>query len=68
LSSLFLKVLNGNDKEVDSKVVDGKAAHSKNIGSGKAGNKKVGRFLVDFILFLLLLSTKSYKKHFSIYF
>jgi len=55
-------------KEVDSKVVDSKVVYSKDVSSGKAGSKKVGRFSADFILSLLLLFTKSYKKRFSIYF
>jgi len=46
--------------------VDGKVAYSKDVGSEKADSKKVNGFPVDFTLFLLLLSTKSYKKHFSI--
>jgi len=53
---------------VDIKVVDGKIVYSKDVGSRKANSKKVGGFLVDFALFLLLLSTKSYKKRFSVYF
>jgi len=68
LLSLFLKVLNGNNKEVNSKVVDGKVAYSKDVGNGKASSKKVGGFLADFTLFLLLLSIKSYKERFSVYF
>ena len=68
LLSLFLKVLNSGSREVDSKVVDSKAVYSKNVGNGKAGSEKVGEFLADFTLFLLLLSTKFYKKHFGIYF
>jgi len=48
--------------------VDGKVVYSKNIGSRKASSKKVGGVSVDFALFLLLLSTKFYKKRFSIYF
>ena len=67
LLSLFLKVLGGSSREVDSKVVDGKVAYSKDIGSGKASSKKVSGFLVDFALSLLLLSTKPYKEYFSIY-
>jgi len=53
---------------VDSKVVDGKVVYSKNVGSRKVGSEKVSRFLADFILFLLLLSTKFYKERFSVYF
>jgi len=49
---------------VDSKVADSKVAYSKDINSKKVSNKKVGKFLVNFTLFLLLLSTKSYKKYF----
>jgi len=53
---------------MDNKVVDGKVVYSKDIGSGKTGSKKVSGFLADFALFLLLLSTKFYKKRLSIYF
>ena len=48
--------------------MDSKVAHGKDIGSGKASSKKVSEFLADFTLFLLLLSTKSYKERLSIYF
>jgi len=48
--------------------VDGKVVYSKDVGNRKADSEKVGGFLADFILFLLLLSTKSYKERFSIYF
>ena len=68
LLSLFLKVLGGSSKEVNSKEADSKAAHSKNAGSRKADSKKVSGFLADFALSLLLLSTKSYKKCSGIYF
>ena len=68
LLSLFLEVLGGGNREADSKVVDSKVAYSKDIGSGKASNKKVSGFLADFALSLLLLSTKSYKERLSIYF
>ena len=68
LLSLFLKVLSSGNKEVDSKVVNNKVAYSKDIGSGKVSSKKVGRLSADFVLFLLLLFTKSYKERFSIYF
>jgi len=67
LSSLFSEALGGGSREADSKVADGKVAHSKDIGSGKVSSKKVSGFLADFALFLLLLSTKPYKEHFSIY-
>jgi len=53
---------------VNSKVVDSKVVYGKDVGSRKAGSKKVSRFLADFALFLLLLSTKFYKKRFSVYF
>ena len=53
---------------MDSKVVDGKVVYSKDIGNRKASSKKVSGFLADFALFLLLLSTKFYKKRFGIYF
>ena len=63
LLSLFLEVLGGGSREADSKV-----AYGKDIGSGKASSEKVSGFSVDFALFLLLLSTKSYKERLSIYF
>jgi hypothetical protein len=68
LLGLFLEVLGGSSREADGKVVDSKVAYSKDIGSGKASSKKVSRFLADFTLSLLLLSTKSYKERLSIYF
>jgi hypothetical protein len=67
LLSLFLEVLGGGSREANSKVVDSKVAHGKDIGSGKASSEKVSGFLADFALFLLLLSTKPYKERFSIY-
>jgi len=48
--------------------VDGKVAYSKDIGSKKVDSEKVGGFPADFVLSLLLLSTKSYKERFNIYF
>jgi hypothetical protein len=63
LLSLFLEVLGGSSGEADSKV-----AYGKDVGSRKASSKKVSGFLADFALSLLLLSTKSYKERFSIYF
>ena len=68
LLSLFLEVLGGSSREVDSKVVDSKVAYSKDIGSRKVSSEKVSGFLADFALSLLLLSTKSYKERLSIYF
>ena len=68
LSSLFLEVLGGSSREADSEEADGKVAHSKDIGSGKAISKKVRRFLADFALLIFWLSTKSYKECFSTYF
>jgi len=56
------------NREADGKVVDGKVAYSKDIGSGKVSSKKVSRFLADFALPLLSLSTKSYKERLGIYF
>ena len=48
-------------------MIDGKIVYSKDIGSGKAGSEKVDGLSADFTLFLLLLLfTKSYKKHFSV--
>ena len=66
--SLFLEALGGGNREADSKVADSKVAYGKDIGSGKASSEKVSGFLADFALFLLLLSTKSYKERLSIYF
>ena len=68
LLSLFLEVLGGSSREVDSKAVDSKLVYSKDIGSRKASSKKVSGFLADFALSLLLLSTKSYKECLGIYF
>jgi len=68
LLSLFLEVLSGGSRVVDSKVVDSKVVYGKNVGSEKVGSEKVGGFLADFALSLLLLSIKSYKERFSIYF
>ena len=73
LLSFFLKVLSSSSREVDSKEVDGeetngKVVYSKDVGNGKAGCEKVRGFLADFTLFIFLLSIKSYKKRFSIYF
>ena len=48
--------------------MDSKVAYSKDIGNRKISSEKVGGFLADFILFLLLSSTKSYKERFSINF
>ena len=66
--SLFLEVLGGGSGEVDNKIVNGKVAYGKNIGSGKVFSEKVSKFLVDFALFLLLLFTKFCKERLSIYF
>jgi len=68
LSSLFLKVLNSSNREVDNKVIDSKIVYSKDIGNRKAGSEKMSGFLADFALFLLLLFTKFCKERFSIYF
>jgi len=73
LLSLLLEALGGGSREADGKEADGKETYSKvvygkDISNGKAGSKKVYRFLVDFALFIFLLSTKSYKERFSIYF
>ena len=69
LLSLFLEALgSSSSREADSKVVDSKVAYIKDVGSGKASSKKVSGFLADVALFLLLLSTKSYKERLSIYF
>jgi len=68
-----LKALGGGSREVDGEEVDGeetdgKVVYSKDIGNGKVGSEKVYRFLADFALSIFLLSTKSYKERFSIYF
>ena len=73
LSSLFLEVLGGSNREadgeeVDSKVVDSKVAYGKDVGSGKAVSEKVHGFLADFALYIFWSSTKSYKECFGIYF
>ena len=68
LLSLFLEVLDSGGKEVDGEEVDGKVVYSKNVGSRRAGSGKVSRFLMDFALFLLFLSTKSCKERSGIYF
>ena len=47
--------------------MDSKVAYGKDICSRKASSKKVSRFSADFALSLLFLSTKLYKKRFSIY-
>jgi len=53
---------------VDSKVVDGKVAYGKDIGSRKVSSEKVGGLSADFALFLLLLFIKFYKERFGVYF
>jgi hypothetical protein len=52
LLSLFLKVLGGGSKEVDSEKVDSKVAYSKDAGSRKAVSKKVYGFSADFTLYI----------------
>ena len=51
LLSLFLKVLSGGSKEVDSEEVDGKEVDSKVAYSKNASSRKVSGFLADFALF-----------------
>jgi len=73
LLSLLLKVLGGGSKEasgeeVDGEETNGKVVYSKDIGNGRVGSKKVRRFLADFALSIFLLSTKSCKERFGIYF
>jgi len=53
---------------VDGEETNGKVVYGKDIGNRKAGSDKVRGFLADFALSIFLLSTKSYKKRFSIYF
>jgi len=50
-------------EEADSEETDGKVVYGKDIGS-----KRVRGFLADFALSIFLLSTKSYKECFGIYF
>jgi len=68
LLSLLLKVLGGGSREVDSEEADGEETNGKVVYSKDIGSKKVRGFLADFALFIFLLSTKSYKERFSIYF
>jgi len=68
LLSLLLKALGGGSREANGEEADGKVAYGKDVGNGKAGSEKVRGFLVDFALFIFLLSTKSYKERFGIYF
>jgi hypothetical protein len=68
LSSLLLEVLGSSSREADGKEVDGKVVYSKDAGKGKTGSEKVRGFLADFALSIFLLSTKSYKERFGIYF
>jgi len=73
LLSLLLEALSSGSREADGEEADGeeadgeetngKVVHSKDIGS-----KKVRGFLADFALSIFLLSTKSYKERFGIYF
>ena len=44
--------MGGGSKEADSEEVDGKVAHSKDIGSGKAVSEKVHGFSADFTLLI----------------
>jgi len=53
---------------VDGKEANSKVVYSKDIGNRKIGSKKVRGFLADFALSIFLLSNKSYKERFSIYF
>ena len=74
LLSLLLKVLSGgsskkiNSEEAEGEGTDGKVVYSKDIGNGKIGSEKMRGFLADFALSIFLLSTKSYKERFNIYF
>jgi len=68
LLSLLLKALGSGSREADSKETDSKVVHGKDAGNGKAGSEKVRGFLADFALSIFLLSTKSYKERFGIYF
>ena len=73
LLSLLLEILGSSNREIDSKEVNGKktnnkVVYSKDIDNKKVGSKKIRGFLADFALSIFLLSTKSYKERFSIYF
>jgi len=68
LLSLLLKALGGGNRKVNSKETDSKVVYGKDAGNGKVGSEKVRGFSADFALFIFLLSTKSYKERFSIYF
>ena len=68
LLSLLLEVLGSGSREVDGEETNGKVVYGKDAGNGKVGSEKVRGFSADFALFIFLLSTKSYKERFSIYF
>jgi len=68
LLSLLLEALGSSSREVNSEEVDGKETNSKVVYGKDTGSKKVRGFLADFALSIFLLSTKSYKERFSIYF
>src|SRR5882757_9895019 len=68
LLSLLLEVLGGGSREADGKEADGEEADGKVVYGKDTGSEKVRRFLTDFALSIFLLSTKSYKERFGIYF
>ena len=73
LLSLLLEILGSSSREVDSEEAnseetDGKVVYGKDIGNRKVGSEKIRGFLADFVLFIFLSFTKSYKERFSIYF
>jgi len=68
LLSLLLKALGGSSREVDGEEADGKETNGKVVYSKDASSEKVRGFSADFALFIFLLSTKSYKERFGIYF
>jgi len=68
LLSLLLEALGGGSREADNKEADGEETDSKVVHSKDTGSEKVRGFLADFALSIFLLSTKSYKERFGIYF
>jgi len=68
LLSLLLEALGGGSREIDSKEVDGEETNGKVVYGKDAGSEKVRGFLADFALSIFLLSIKSYKERFGIYF
>jgi len=68
LLSLLLEALGGGSREADGKEADGEETNGKVVHGKDVGSKKVRGFSADFALSIFLLSTKSYKERFGIYF